>query len=254
MTILEYNPETDYVLFCDTGREHKKTYKFVLDFEAHEGIPVIKIGYQPRGFEYVKELGQKDYFALYLEQRDFEEIPNMMKRSCTIELKVKTARRWARKNIGMAYVNMLGFRSDEPQRVRRNKRRWQQVIQQFPLHSRGVNKAIVQEYWGKKPYSLEIPHILGNCTLCFMKGRDNIINILKHHPELAEPWMEDERRSKENHGHTYLNGISIKNCLQIAQQPDLFTPVDLELLSPADLFTPVDLELLNPAFDCSCTA
>ena len=28
MTILEYNPKTDYVVFCDTGREHPKTYEF----------------------------------------------------------------------------------------------------------------------------------------------------------------------------------------------------------------------------------
>jgi 3'-phosphoadenosine 5'-phosphosulfate sulfotransferase (PAPS reductase)/FAD synthetase len=59
MTILEYNPETDYVVFCDTGREHEKTYKFINDFEAFENIPIIR-------------LGSKDSFTKYLGKRDFE--------------------------------------------------------------------------------------------------------------------------------------------------------------------------------------
>lgn len=240
MTIMEYNPETDYVVFCDTGREHEKTYKFIMDFEANEGIPVIKIGYKRSGYEIVEELGEKDYFGIWLERRGFEEIPNMMKRSCTIELKVKVARRWARKNIGMAYVNMLGFRADEKQRVLDNKKRWKQVIQRFPLHDNGVFKENVNQYWMTKPYNLEIPNILGNCTLCFMKGKDNIINILKHDKSLAQKWIEDESKSKLKYGHTYLNGITIEKCMEISQMPDLFSNVDLYELTPA--------------FNCSCNA
>ena len=44
MTILEYNPDTDYVVFCDTGREHEKTYKFINDFENYENIPIVRLG------------------------------------------------------------------------------------------------------------------------------------------------------------------------------------------------------------------
>ena len=80
MTILEYNPETDYVVFCDTGREHPKTYEFINKFEENEKIPIVR-------------LGNKNSFRNYLEKRDFEHIPNVIKRSCTRELKVKTARR-----------------------------------------------------------------------------------------------------------------------------------------------------------------
>lgn len=134
MTILEYNPQTDYVIFCDTGREHEKTYKFINDFEAFEAIPIIR-------------LGGPTAFTDFLARRDFEMIPNMMKRNCTIHLKVKVARRWARKNIGMAYENLLGFRADEPDRVARNKKRWQKVTQVFPLYDRGINKAAVNAFW-----------------------------------------------------------------------------------------------------------
>lgn len=227
MTLLEYNPRTDHVVFCDTGREHPSTYKFIDDFEAHESIPIIR-------------LGGAGAFENYLARRDFEEIPNMMKRSCTVELKVKVARRWARENIGMAYKNLLGFRADEQKRVLENKKRWVKVEQCFPLYDKGVNKAQVNRFWEQKPYRLEIPNILGNCTLCFMKGAPNIINILRHDPTLAAPWIEDERRSAKKYGHTYLKGITIEECLKIAQQPNLFSTVDLEQL--------------EPAFSCSCSA
>lgn len=226
MTLLEYNPATDYVVFCDTGREHPKTYKFINDFEAFENIPIVRLG------------GPTAYVD-FLAKRGFEEIPNMMKRSCTVELKVKVARRWARKNIGMKYANLLGFRADEQERVRKNKKRWRQVEQLFPLHQRGITKAAVNAFWDQKPYRLEIPGILGNCTLCFMKGKNNIINILKHDPTLAGEWIRDEEMSAKKYGHTYLKGITIKECLRIAQMPDLFTPVNLHELSPA--------------YNCACT-
>lgn len=227
MTILEYNPETDYVVFCDTGREHPKTYKFINDFEAFENIPIIR-------------LGSSDSFNNYLEKIKFKHLPNMMKRSCTVELKVKVSRRWARKNIGMAYDNLLGFRYDEPQRVQKNKKRWQQVNQVFPLFEKVITKENVNQYWLSKPYSLEIPSILGNCTLCFMKGKNAIINILRHDPTLAGVWIEDEKKSALKKGHTYLNGITIAQCLKISQMPDLFSDINLDDI--------------NPAFNCSCNS
>lgn len=45
MTILLRPTPEDIVLFCDTGREHPKTYKFINDFEAFEGIEVHRISY-----------------------------------------------------------------------------------------------------------------------------------------------------------------------------------------------------------------
>lgn len=222
MTIQEYNPLTDFVIFCDTGREHQKTYKFINDFEAFENIPVIR-------------LGGLDAFDNYLKKINYRHLPNMMKRSCTVELKIKPARRWARKNIGMEYINLIGFRYDEPQRVAKNKSRWQKVKNIYPLYENKINKLMVNEYWKGKPYNLEIPAILGNCTLCFMKGKNNIINILKHDPNLADKWINDE----ENSEYKYFKDISIKELKKISQMPDLFSNIELDLLTPA--------------YDCACT-
>ena len=74
MTILEYK-EGDIVIFCDTGREHEKTYKFINDFEAFENIPIIRLKYEG-GFEKLIEkrkalpnimkLVKKDLMGKYL--------------------------------------------------------------------------------------------------------------------------------------------------------------------------------------------
>ncbi len=218
MTIMEYK-EGDIVLFCDTGREHPKTYKFIHDFEAFENIPVTWVKYEG-GFERL------------LQQR--KAIPNRFKKFCTIELKVKTARRYLRGKGFMKYENLIGFRIDEPLRINRWVEKWQQVKTIFPLR---VNKSEVNSYWKNKPYTLEIPSILGNCTLCFQKGKNAISAILREHPELGDVWIADEENNKK--GNTYFEGITIRQLRNIAQN---------------NLFKDYDLNEIKPAFDCACTS
>lgn len=224
MTIHEYR-DGDLVIFCDTGREHPKTYKFINDFEAHEGIPVIRLKYEG-GFR-----------ALLNKKK---QIPNNFKRFCTVELKVKTARRYLRSLKIIKYENIIGFRADEPLRVKRRKAMWKTVVDRFPLYENGVDKKMINEYWEKKPYNLEIPSILGNCTLCFMKGKNAIINILTTYPELADEWIEDENINKKiGKGYKYFPDISMEQLRNLAQN---------------NLFKDTDLSLISPAFDCACTS
>lgn len=220
MTIHEYK-EGDLVLFCDTGREHPKTYKFINDFEANENIPVIRLKYEG-GFERL------------IQKR--KAIPNNFKRFCTIELKVKTARRYLRSLGLIRYENIIGFRADEPLRVKRRKKMWKEVVDVFPLFDKGIDKKAIDTYWSKKPYTLEIPPILGNCTLCFMKGKNAIMNILSAYPELAEQWINDEESMKP---YQYFENMSMRQMRDIAQN---------------NLFKEKDLNNISPAFDCACTS
>jgi hypothetical protein len=217
--VINYWQPGDLVIFCDTGREHPKTYKFINDFEANENIPVIRLKYEG-GFERL------------IEKR--KAVPNNFKRFCTIELKIKTCRRYLRSNGISKYENFVGFRYDEPLRIKRRKQMWKQVIDKFPLYEDKIDKQIVNDYWAKKPYTLEIPSILGNCTLCFMKGKNAIMNIMASNPELADVWIADEERI----GHTYLDNISMKQMKSLATN---------------NLFTGYNLNEINPAFDCACT-
>lgn len=220
MTIQNYR-DGDIVLFCDTGREHPKTYKFINDFEANEGIPIVRVQF-------------KGGFRKLLQDR--KAIPNRYRRFCTIELKVRTARRYLRSIGLMKYENLIGFRFDEPLRVQRRKQHWKQVIDKFPLYEGKITKKDVNAFWKVQPYTLELEPILGNCTLCFNKGQNNIIAILKKYPELATEWIEDEKLNIK--GNTYFNGITIAELLELSKLPK----------KQYDLF-----ELL-PSYDCACTA
>lgn len=44
--VIHYYKPGDIVIFCDTGREHPKTYKFINDFEAYEQIPIIRLQHE----------------------------------------------------------------------------------------------------------------------------------------------------------------------------------------------------------------
>jgi hypothetical protein len=223
MTIKEYKPG-DIVLFCDTGREHPKTYKFINDFEAHENIPVTRIAFEG-GFEKM------------LEKRGNKTLPNRMRRFCTETLKVLTARRYMVSIGYKKYENLIGFRYDEPKRVLGHKEKLKCVTTLFPLYDMRITKGHISGYWAVKPYNLEIPHILGNCTLCFMKGKNAIAAILMSYPELADPWIADEERNLKA-GHTYLPNTSIRQIRDVAVN---------------NLFKGYDLNQINPAFNCACT-
>ena len=229
--VIHYWKPGDLVIFTDTGREHPKTYKFIHDFEAFENIPVIKISYN----------NSNKPFDEMLSKRKHKQLPNRMKRICTDELKVKTCKRYLRSISIRKFNNFIGFRADEPLRVNRWVKRFVNVIDKFPLYDDGITKPIINEYWENKPYNLEIPSILGNCTLCFMKGKNAIINILATYPELAEPWINDEEISQQHGkygGHTYFPNVTIKQLLSIAQN---------------NLFKDIDLNEVTPAFNCACT-
>lgn len=231
MTIHEYN-EGDLVIFCDTGREHPKTYKFINDFEAFENIPVIRISLnnEDKPFDYL------------LNKKKYKVIPNRVKRFCTDELKIKTSKRYLRQLGIRKFENYIGFRADESKRVLNRKQKFKNVIDKFPLYEKGITKDMINDYWSKKPYTLEIPSILGNCDLCFMKGKNAIMAILREFPELADKWINDEDEAQKNGkfgGHTYFPDVTYRTLRDIAQN---------------NLFKDYSLDEIKPAFDCACTS
>ena len=220
MMVKENYQSGDLVIFCDTGREHPKTYKFLNDFEAFENITIVRLTYDGG-------------FQTLVKKRKM--LPNIMMRFCTVELKIRTARRYIR-SLGITqYHNFIGFRYDEQKRVSNYKEHWKTVKTYFPLNEKGITKLNVLEYWNKQPYNLETPPILGNCDLCFLKGKNAIIQILREQPELADKWIEDEKIV----GATYINGISYSKLLELSKRP---------------YFKQQDLFEIEPAYNCACTA
>ncbi|WP_113636074.1 phosphoadenosine phosphosulfate reductase domain-containing protein [Nubsella zeaxanthinifaciens] len=229
MTILAKPTDDDIVLFTDTKWESKETYKFIEDFEKFEGIKVHRTS-----FTHKRSPGLEGFPAL-LNYKVY--LPNRERRICTDELKVKTAKRYLRALGIRRFENYIGFRYDEAHRVKRNSSRFVNVINKYPLYDLGVTKEMVDQYWLTKPYTLDVPRILGNCDLCFLKGKNAIISILQHHPELAEKWIEAENNNFKNGVNgTFIKGVTYKDLLNAAKnQRTLF-----------------DIDIQQPAYSCSC--
>jgi hypothetical protein len=225
--VIKYWKEGDIVIFCDTTREHPKTYKFLNDFEAHENIPIVRLKF---------EGGWKGFLQKW---NNGKNIPNRTQRECTFQMKIKTARRYLRSLDFMSYENFIGFRADEPLRVKRHREKWQQVKTIFPLYDDGITKPVIIDFFSKKPYDLEIPAILGNCDLCFMKGQNAVMAILAQYPELADKWIEDEESPTNIYKHSYFQNITMRKLRDISQN---------------NLFKDYNLDLVKPALNCACTS
>lgn len=224
MTILLKPTENDIVLFCDTGREVDGTYEFVDNFEKNEGIKIHRAVYTNKNAP-----GFTAYEAL---MKNRKRPPNVMERFCTQWLKVNMAKRFLRTVRIKQYENYIGFRFDEKPRVDEYKNFAIGAIPKFPLFEAGITKTDVLQYWKMKPYDLNIPSILGNCDLCFLKGKDAIIKILSVYPELADKWIKDE-----HHG-TYNKSWSYTKLAQLAKLKE----------------GQYSLEDVEPAYNCSCTS
>lgn len=233
MTILLKPTAEDIILFTDTGREPPATYQFIADFSFYEHLTVHIATYTHR-----KSPGLTGFKALTNHKT---YLPNRVKRICTDELKIKTAKRWLRENDIKTFENYIGFRADEMHRVERSFQRFKKVTPKYPLVDLGITKEMVDQYWLTKPYRLEMPRILGNCALCFLKGKDAIIRILQLYPGLADKWIEDEEHAAigMRKAPTFIKGITYKELLHIAN-------------SQKTLFYEEKLSELSPAYSCSC--
>lgn len=234
MTILLNPTPDDIVLFTDTGREHPATYKFIDDFEKNEGIYVHRATYTHH-----KAPGLTGFDAMIASK---VYLPNKMKRICTTELKVITARRYIRPLIGMKFEQHIGFRFDEKHRIAKFRPTYKQSLPKFILNELGVTKEMVIQYWLSKPYHLEIPAILGNCDLCFLKGEAAIIRILQQFPELADKWIKDEEymsKKKNYQKAQYFKDITYRQLLNIAKNQKTLFDEDV-------------LTKMEPAFGCAC--
>lgn len=199
-------PEDVAVVFCNTGKERTETLDFVERCSQRWGVEVVWLEYR-RAIEH--KFIRVDYATASRHGEPFDEIisakpvlPNVAMRYCTEWLKVKISNRYARHVRGWTtkaggYRNAIGLRADEPRRVARLRASSSPTPGEepfAPLALAGVTLADVQGFWKSSPFDLQLQPHEGNCDLCFLKGQGKILNIMRDRPDLAEWWIEKERR------------------------------------------------------------
>ena len=192
-------PDCAKVVFCNTGKEDEATLKFIKDCQDNWNVPIVWLEYRaPAEFAVV------DFDTASRNGEPFEEIirhrkmlPNTRARFCTVELKIRTVRRYAQSIGWTEWENMIGIRADEQRRAVKMKPDCKQETPIMPLHKAGVVKADVLSFWDRSSFDLGLPvvngeTIGGNCDLCFLKSLPKILTLVAQNPERAVWWAKQE--------------------------------------------------------------
>jgi len=187
------------VCFANTGKEREETLRFVHECQVRWGVPIHWLEWRPMParfeevtYETADRTGAPFEGLIDLRGR----LPNPLQRFCSRELKVEPIKAFCRSIGWDHWQNVIGLRADETRRVR-NKlaendnggHRWKSVM---PLHSAGVTRDDVMEFWAEQDFDLGLQPYEGNCDLCFMKGSRILQRIIRDDPSRAQWWIEQE--------------------------------------------------------------
>lgn len=208
-------PDDVVVCFDNTGREMPATLDFVARCAQEWGVHIVWLEFRKRakdGYEVVNHNSASrngEPFAALLAAQ--AALPNPIARSCTIELKIRTTKRYLMAELGWKHwTSIIGLRADEPRRLetaldheRTKKDRWHNLA---PLASAGITKADVLGFWKEQTFDLRLSGPWeGNCDLCFLKSRASIMRQIRDYPDRAKWWasMESVERGTAGRGRTF---------------------------------------------------
>jgi 3'-phosphoadenosine 5'-phosphosulfate sulfotransferase (PAPS reductase)/FAD synthetase len=203
-------PDDAIVCFANTGKEEEATLEFIRDCEVQWNIKINWLEYcvidgehsvKTVDFDSAARNGEP-YDALI--ERFHPTLPNGRARYCSDYLKTRTTHRYL-KSIGFEeWDSFLGIRADEPRRVAKflsnphPKGKYETVC--LPLVPSGVTSKIVGDFWKNNNFDLGLPNINGktmhgNCDLCMLKPKAQILSLIKEKPERAIWWMNHEKEA-----------------------------------------------------------
>lgn len=187
------------VMFQNTGREMPETLDFVQEVGERWNVPITWLEYRPTAplFEVVNHNSASrdgETFEALIRRRKF--LPNQQARFCTVELKVRTAKRYLRSLGWDRWTNACGIRADEPHRLNKPAPRDRWTVW-TPLANANVGRADVASFWEAQSFDLRLPNVRGNCWLgncdgCFLKSEANIAAFTRDFPKRAEWWERME--------------------------------------------------------------
>ena len=209
-------PDDIHVVFANTGKEAPETLDFVNDVSKKWGVHIHWLEHyfgNERPIHRTKEVTYEtaskngEPFERLLDRRGY--LPNPTSRFCTSELKIKVMYRFMRKTMGYKdWYNIIGLRYDEPRRVASAMKQYEVWTNATPMNDAKHTVKDVSEFWNKQNFDLNLTNAYGktpagNCDLCFLKGMDTTISILKERPDMADWWIKQEQKFGEHSGATF---------------------------------------------------
>lgn len=192
-------PDDVHVTFANTGKEREETLRFVHDCATHWNVRVRWLERGPDGafveVGYNSASRNGEPFAALIAKKQY--LPNAVTRFCTVELKIRVMRDFARSVGFERWNNVIGLRYDEGLRVMKALARNDDGRERFkavmPLSKAKVTKRDVMTFWQSQPFDLGLQSYEGNCDLCFLKSKAKLANIMRENPGMADWWIDQEK-------------------------------------------------------------
>ena len=208
-------PKDIYVVFANTGKEAPETLDFVNDIAIKWGIKIhwleLYFGeerpiYRTKEVTYETASREGEPFEALVEHRKY--LPNPVTRFCTTELKIMPMKRFMKKNGYKEWLNVIGLRYDEPRRVASSRNKKEKWTNATPMNDAKHTVKDVSDFWKKQNFDLNLTNAYGktpagNCDLCFLKGMDTTLSILRERPEMADWWIKQEQKFGADKGATF---------------------------------------------------
>lgn len=231
-------PDDVVVLFANTGKEREETLVFVQQLADHLFVNVRWLEYRSRSGEHQFAIVDFDTasrngepFASAIQHRTY--LPNPVARFCTVELKVRTMHRYLRSIGWTEWDSVVGIRADEPRRLAKlaNQDYGKHEERLAPMGRDGATKADVRAFWDAMPFDLGLPTINGetvggNCDLCYLKGAQKVIGLIRENPSAADWWATQEATGKRFR----IDRPDYASMKIIAMRPGLFDTPEEEAL------------------------
>lgn len=201
-------PDNIKVCFSNTGKEMPETLDFVRDCAVNWGVDIVWLERfaernEGEGNMYLYKTKQVTYETASRHGEPFRALimsrryaPNAVARFCTQELKIFAIRDFIKEWSDESVMQFVGIRADEPRRAVKLINNGSNTA--LPLYRDGITKQHVSNFWKTQPFDLNLPNNngttdWGNCDLCFLKGLDKKLSIIRERPDLADWWIEAEQ-------------------------------------------------------------
>lgn len=250
--------EYDVVItFANTGCEDDRTLDFVHACETHWEWPVVwlEAKVHPRIGEGIK-FNIVDYESASRDGKPFRDVVakhgifNQTSPACTTRLKEEVMNAYIR-SIGWRFGKKIdhdtaiGIRSDEMDRVSRNRKMWRFV---YPLVDAGITKRDVAIEIKKWPFDLQIPgDHFGNCTWCWKKSLRKHLTLAIEDPSVYDfpkqmeeefgTFRTDSPAAKDGRRYWFRKHRSVDDLLEMSKTKE-FTPYSDDAHDHAHDFDP----------------
>ncbi len=202
-------PEEAIVCFANTGKEDEATLEFVRDCADYWKVPITWLEYRSGptfevvSYETASRNGEP--FDAVIKQRE-PSLPNGRSRYCSSELKTRTMHRYLKFLGWTEWDSFVGIRADEPRRVAKfrgnSSPEGSHETVCLPLAATYATAGGIGDFWKQQPFDLKLPNVAGktmhgNCDLCYLKPKSQILSLIAEKPERATWWIKHEQEAEK---------------------------------------------------------